>query len=201
MLVKVAVTGGLSCGKSSICRIFKELGAHVVSSDEIVHNLLMSPTTPLGQQVVALLGTDIIVNGQIDRSIIAKKVFNDRVLLQSLENIIHPAVFNEIDKQYQQLKDKDNLTFFVAEIPLLFETNGESHYDYTVVVETSKKLSQERFKATTGHENEEYERRMARQLPPEIKAARADFVINNNGNLSQLRQATVALNNFILLST
>ena len=75
-LRKVAVTGGLSCGKSSVCRIFKELGAYVVSADEIVHRLL-STKTNLGQQVISLLGKEIITNGKINRSTIAKKVFND----------------------------------------------------------------------------------------------------------------------------
>ncbi len=87
-LEKVAITGGLSCGKSSVCRYFKELGAYVISADEIVHQLLI-PTNELGQEVIALLGKDIAVNGTIDRSMIAKKVFENKTLLLSLEKLIH----------------------------------------------------------------------------------------------------------------
>src|SRR5262245_55950333 len=101
ILKKVAVTGGLSCGKSSVCRIFKELGAYVVSADDIVHQLLTPQTKP-GQQVIELMGSDIVVDQHIDRSKIAKKVFGNLKLLKSLEQILHPAVRHEIDKKYQQ---------------------------------------------------------------------------------------------------
>ena len=116
-LKKVAITGGLSCGKSSVCRLFKELGAHVVSADEIVHQLLSS-TKRLGQQVIELLGDDIVVDGKIDRNIIAKKVFEDKILLHSLEKLIHPVVLNEIEKQYQQISNQGTFPLFIAEIPL-----------------------------------------------------------------------------------
>ena len=120
-LRKIAITGGLSCGKSSVCRIFKELGAYVISADEVVHQLL-SPTTNLGRQVISLLGADIVVDKQIDRSKIAKKVFKQPALLQSLENLLHPAVRDEIEKQYQQIANQPSPPLFVVEIPLLFET-------------------------------------------------------------------------------
>lgn len=115
-LRKVAITGGLSCGKSSVCRFFKELGAHVVSADEIVHQLL-SPTQRLGQQVIALIGGDIVVNGKIDRSIIAKKVFDNKRLLHSLEELIHPVVLNEIEKQYQQVSNQGKAPLFYSRNP------------------------------------------------------------------------------------
>src|ERR1700733_7337913 len=121
-LRKIAVTGGLSCGKSSVCRIFKELGATVVSADEIVHQLL-SPQVSFGQQVIMLMGPDIVVKGQIDRSRIAKKVFNNRTLLNSLEKILHPAVNNEIENLYQTALAKHKDKIFVAEIPLLYESD------------------------------------------------------------------------------
>ena len=81
----MAVTGGLSCGKSSVCRIFKELGAYVVSADEIVHQLL-SPDTNLGQKIISLLGTEIVVNQKLDRSRIAEMYFKNPELLNRLKN-------------------------------------------------------------------------------------------------------------------
>lgn len=188
-LKKVAVTGGLSCGKSSVCRFFKELGAHVVSADEIVHQLL-SPTTDLGQNVINLIGQDVVVDGQIDRTIIAKKVFNNSRLLESLERLLHPAVLDEIQKHYQQIKDSPNVSLFIAEIPLLFEIHGENMFDYTIAVVADPKVCKERFKASTGYDNDEYDKRMVRQLPPEEKMKRADFVINNVGSLPETFEAT-----------
>lgn len=187
-LSKVAVTGGLSCGKSSVCRFFKELGSYVVNADEIVHQLL-SPQTDVGQQIINLLGNDIVVDGKIDRGIIANKVFNNHALLLSLEKLLHPVVLNEIEKQYQRAKTKQQVPLFIAEVPLLFEVNGQDYFDLTIDVWSDPEACQKRFKATTGYDADEYEKRMSRQLPPEEKAKRADIIINNTGNLQELRNA------------
>lgn len=191
-LIKVAVTGGLSCGKSSVCRIFKELGAHVVNADEIVHQLL-SPNTNLGQQVIRLIGDDVVVNGQIDRKVIAKRVFDNQVLLLSLEKLLHPAVLNEIERQYQQVKGQHSASLFVAEIPLLYEAAGEDKFNYVIDVWCDPQTCRKRFKEATGYGDDEYEKRMARQLPPEEKAKRADYVINNCGSRENMRSAVVAI--------
>jgi dephospho-CoA kinase len=178
-LRKVAVTGGLSSGKSSACRFFKELGAYTVSADEIVHQLL-SPYTALGQQVINLLGKDILVNDQIDRSKVAKKVFNEPSLLHSLEKLLHPAVISEIERQYQKASAQGKATLFVAEIPLLFEIGSEAYFDFIVAVHADSEICRHRFKAATGLNDHEYDRRMTYQMPSKEKARRADYVLNNN---------------------
>jgi dephospho-CoA kinase len=193
-LNKVAVTGGLSSGKSTACRFFKELGAHVVNADEIVHQLL-SPKNPIGQQVITLFGEDVVVNGQIDRSKIANIVFNHPKLLRSLEKLLHPAVMSEIDKQYQQVKHQGKATLFIAEVPLLFEIEGEQFFDYTIAVSTDSAVSRQRFKASTGYGDDEYNKRMGQQMAPEEKTQRADFVINNSGSEEEMRRTVSDLYN------
>jgi dephospho-CoA kinase len=190
-LKKVAVTGGLSCGKSLVCCIFKEIGATVVSADEIVHQLL-SPKEPIGQRVIELLGSDIVVSEQIDRFKIAEKVFDRPVLLHSLEQILHPEVKHEIERKYQQAALDEKSTLFVAEIPLLFESEPEQ-LDATIAVISDINLCKKRFKESTGYDEREFEKRMARQLSPEEKARRATFVISNNGSKEDLRQAVIAI--------
>lgn len=189
---KVAITGGLSCGKSSVCHVFKELGAHVVSADEIVRQLL-SPKRHLGQQVIALLGKDIVVEGEIDRRKIAEKVFRDRALLRSLENLIHPVVLSEIEKQYQQVNHQGKAPLFIAEIPLLFEVAQEQTFDATIVIWADPKACKERFIAMTGFGSDEYDKRMANQMSLDEKIKRADYVINNSGNKEDMHKAVVAL--------
>lgn len=188
-LVKVAVTGGLSCGKSSACRIFKELGAYVVSADEIVHRLLSQANSTLGKQVIGLIGKDIVINHQIDRSQIAKKVFKHPELLKALESLLHPAVRQETEKLYNQVKEARQAPLFVAEIPLLYETGGDSFFDYIIVVRADENLCRQRFKQSTGYDEAEYERRMKRQMDTTEKAKRADFVIANNGSMEDMRKA------------
>lgn len=193
-LRKVAVTGGLASGKSTVCRFFKELGAYVVSADEIVHQLLSSQKH-LGQQVVSLLGNEIVVDGHIDRKAVAKRVFNNPTLLLSLENLLHPAVMAEIENQYRQIQKQGGVRLFVAEVPLLFEAEAEKKFDCTIAVVSPSQASRQRFDQLTGSSSDEYDKRMARQLSPEEKARRADYVINNNGTPAELYLAVTELFN------
>lgn len=188
-LRKVAVTGGLSCGKSSVCRFFKKFGAVVVSADDIVHRLL-SPETDLGRKVIQLIGSDIVFNNQIDRSKIAEKVFNQPSLLRSLEKIIHPAVNEEIKKQYIQANQQEIGKLFVAEIPLLFEAGMENFFDTIITVLSDPLISQRRFQEATGKSEEEYVRRSVQQMHIQEKARRSDYVIVNNGSLEELENET-----------
>lgn len=189
-LRKVAVTGGLSCGKSTVCRIFKELGAYVVSADKIVHHLL-STDTNLGLEVVNLLGPEVMVNQKIDRSHVARLVFQNLNLLKALEEILHPAVYREIDHEYrEQQQHSSPPPLFIAEIPLLFESGGKRDFDAVIAVVADDELCLRRFEETTGWDQTEFSKRMARQLSPFEKAVRADYVIVNNGTLSELHQIT-----------
>lgn len=191
-LKKVAITGGLSCGKSSVCQIFKELSAYVVSADEIVHRLLREDRD-IARQVIELFGPEVIADRRdndsslLDRSIIAKKAFQQPKQLQALENLLHPAVYTEIEKQYQHACSLPTAKLFVAEIPLLFETHAENFFDATIAVVAPPKLCLERFTQTTGHNESEYNQRMNRQLSIDDKAAKATYVLYNEGSLLQLR--------------
>lgn len=191
VLRKIAITGGLSSGKTTVCRFLKEMGAYVVSADEIVHELL-SPHTPIGQKAIALLGSDILKEGQIDRAAIAKKVFSQPQKLRALEQILHPAVIDEINKRYQQIKSSKHI-LFVAEIPLLYESDMHPHFDAVVAVISDPSLSKQRFCQDTGYPEQEFDRRMARQWDPKQKEAQADFTIFNNGTLDQLKESVKKL--------
>lgn len=192
-LRKVAVTGSLSCGKSSVCLILKELGAYVVSADKVVHQLLSSKTN-LGQKVIKLLGSDICVNQEIDRSRVAHIVFHNVTLLKALEKLMHPAVYKELELEYQKQKELPQPpSLFVAEIPLLFEIGWDKYYDVTIAVAADPEICCRRFEETTGKGSTEFYSRMARQLPLLTKMELADYVIMNNSTLSDLHQTTKKL--------
>lgn len=192
-LKKVAVTGGLSCGKSSVCRILKELGAYVVSADKIVHQLLSSDTN-LGQEVVKLLGSDVLVGQQLNRSRIAQIVFQDLDLLRALEKLIHPAVYRELDQDYRRQQSLSNPPpLFVAEIPLLFESGGRRDFDVVIAVIANPDICYQRFEKATGYDQKEFNKRMAQQLSLHDKAMQADYVMMNNGSLSDLQQTAKEL--------
>jgi len=192
-LRKIAVTGGLACGKSSVCRILEKHGAYVVSADAIVHRLL-SPDTAIGQKVIELLGSTIIVrNHTLDRKEIARIVFSDPLKLRALEKIIHPAVLNEIQKRFQAVRKQGKFKLFVAEIPLLYESEGELFFDLVIAVTAEEEIARRRFQEASGRSEQDYERRMARQMPTQEKAARADYPLTNNGSLQDLENQMMPL--------
>lgn len=184
-LRKIAVTGGLSAGKTTVCQLFKELGAYVVSADEIVHQLL-SPGTPTAQQVINLLGSDVLTEKKIDRNKIADIVFSQREHLSALEAILHPEVFDEIERRYQHVVQEKKHALFVVEIPLLYEAKAEGLFDVVISVVAERGLCQIRF-AKNGGNALEFDKRMLRQISPEYKAKRAHYTIENSGTLEQLK--------------
>jgi dephospho-CoA kinase len=191
---RVAITGGLSSGKSSVCRFFNELGAKVVSADQIVHTLL-NPNTELGHQIIELLGNNIVIDsgpskGQFDRKKIAESVFQKPEKLKKLESLLHPAVRVRILEEAQLAEQDPSIPLFVAEIPLFFES-GNHNEDYEgfipIVVIADENECQKRFVEKTKEPPEEFARRMKQQMSPKEKARNATYIIYNQGTLQDLK--------------
>lgn len=191
-LKKIAITGGVASGKTSVCRFLEELGAYVVNADAIVHELL-TPDTDLGQQVIRQFGPEIVKNGQISRRVVAEKAFKDSRALKKLEELLHPAVLKKIEEFYSSACKEGRYASFVVEIPLLFEIGADKFYDVIVVVLSDEAKAKKRFEQT-GFQKTEYDLRMSRQLKPEHKAAKAHYTIHNNGSMAELREEVAKLN-------
>lgn len=183
----IAITGGLSSGKSTVCQIFKELGAYTVSSDEIVHNLLLHDRI-LQEKIARLLGADVLTNHHLDKEKIAERVFSDREKLKALERLIHPLVFHEISRIYDSIKNERGYPLFIAEVPLLFESKGAPHFDAIITVASDEKSCKERFLKQKGKTEAEFNDRMMRQMKTEEKAARSSHVILNTGTMDDLKK-------------
>lgn len=197
-LKKLAITGGLSSGKTTVCHLFKDLGAFVVSADEIVHNLLV-PNSIIGQKIIQLFGPNIVENNSLNRKKIAQQAFLDVRLLKALEALIHPVVYIEIEKEYQHAKQSGKYPLFIAEIPLLYELFKQDEFDIVITVTANLSICQERFIKQTHQTIREFEQRMAQQIDPENKARKSDYVIKNNGSLAHLKDQVTKL--YSLLTT
>lgn len=197
-LKKLAITGGLSSGKTTVCHLFKDLGAFVVSADKIVHNLLV-PDSVIGQKVIQLFSLNIVENNSLNRKKIAQQAFLDLKLLKALEALIHPVVYAEIEKEYQHARQAGKYLLFVAEIPLLYELFKQDEFDIVITVTANLSICQERFIKQTHQTIREFEQRMAQQINPENKAKKSDYVIKNNESLACLRDQVTKL--YSLLTT
>lgn len=196
-LKKLSVTGDPGSGKSTVCSIFKELGSYIVSADDIVRELLVT-TSSVGQKVIQLLGPSIVKEDRLDRQTIANMVFDDIYLLKELEGILHPEVHKIIQMNYKKVCRGNDYSLFVAEIPLLYESNSESFYDIVIFVSANQNLCMSRFLYKKGCSQQEFYRRLKRFLPIEERKTRANFVIENNGTIEQLREKIIKLNTLIL---
>jgi dephospho-CoA kinase len=178
--VAVAVTGGIGAGKSEALASFARHGAAVVSSDEIVHELLRSD--PEVQAAVrerwgeSMLGPD----GAVDRDRVANVVFTDRRELEWLESLLHPRVVATYLRWREQLAElPDPPAVCVTEVPLLYEVGGEERFDAVVVVTASPEVRISRRMAPM-------QDREQRLIPDGDKVARADFAFVNDGSLEEL---------------
>jgi dephospho-CoA kinase len=197
-LRKVAITGGVASGKSVVAQDLRDLGAQVVDTDAIVHDLL-TPRTSIGQRVIHLLGPDILEGGKLSRRKIAERVFKDPEQLYALEQILHPAVFQKMVEFYEQACSQNTARAFVVEVPLLFEAGWEDWFDWVLAVLADDATCRARFRYA-GFSDEEYHLRMKRQLPPEEKARRADSIMINNGSLTELHKQVVMISKEVFSS-
>ncbi len=179
-LKKIAITGSVAAGKSQVNSYFKKYGAYTVNSDKIVHKLL-SINSPLGKQIIKLLGKDILVNNEINREKIAEKVFSNSEKLKNLEKLIHPYVFDEIKNEYDKAKN-EKYNLFVVEMALLFEVGAESFYDYIITVIANINTRKERYKKN------DFEKREQRLFPQDKKAKLSNFTIVNETSLEELEK-------------
>lgn len=186
-LKKIAITGGVAVGKSTACELFKKHGAHLVNSDAIVHRLLESNPNAI-EKVRNLLGDGVFTQGKIDRMKVANVVFKDPQKLRDLEKVLHPEVIKEIDGEAKKCQSP----LFVAEVPLLFEAGHEDHFDCIIAIKSTSDEAIARYKKA-GHDIEDYDRRMARQIGEEEKSKRADYTIANDGSIKQLEDKVLAL--------
>jgi dephospho-CoA kinase len=178
--VAVAVTGGIGAGKSEALKAFARHGAAVISSDEIVHELLRSDSEV--QAAIRERWGDAMLDpdGGVDRDAVAHVVFTDRGELQWLESLLHPRVVGTYLHWREKLAELPQPpAVCVTEVPLLYEVGGEERFDAVVVVTASPEVRISRqFRPMQDREQ--------RLLSDEEKLARADYSFVNDGSLEEL---------------
>lgn len=189
----IAVTGPLASGKSTFVEMFDSLGAETVSSDELVHDLLAGDTEAV-EAITRRFGEGVRdEEGGIDRKALGRVVFGEAEALQDLEDILHPRVREETDRRARA----SVADLFVAEIPLLFEGGGSDRFDLTVAV-TAPRERRRAWAEERGMDEEQVRGIEARQLSGEEKARKADVVVENDGDLDNMREQARVLADRVL---
>jgi dephospho-CoA kinase len=180
----VGLTGGLGSGKSTALAALGRLGAEVISSDDVVHELYGEPE--LRDAVVARFGPDVARDGVVDRTVLAERAFAREEDRAWLEGLLWPLVGARVGAWLERTRARRPAPrAAVVEVPLLFEAGLGDLYDATIAVVSGEELRRERA-AARGHAV--VDERAARQLSQEQKAARATFVVRNDGTVEQLEQ-------------
>lgn len=178
--MRIGLTGGIGCGKSTVARMMAERGLRTIDSDAIVRDLLTND----GEVITAVrsrFGDAAVGEDGVDRRHLAGVVFRDTEALSWLEQLLHPRVRTV----WTAYVDADPDRSAVVEIPLLFEKNLENSFNITVAVASGRDQQHSRLR-DKGISEEDASARIARQMPLEQKIARADYVILNTGSLSFL---------------
>ena len=196
-LKRVAITGTIASGKSTVLNILKALGAYTVDADKLLH-AAFSNDISLRQQLERLFGVAVFLpHGDVNRAYIAEEISRTPAKAVELERICHPYLLESLDKLYRKVKSQSGQKcLFVAEVPLLFEstTPFKEWFDITCAIYASDDLCKKRFLQEREDTKEsaeiQFSWRRNRQLPGEQKKQKADYVIENRGTLDELRQKT-----------
>lgn len=180
-MIKVALTGGIGSGKSTAGDFFEDLGAVVVDADQLAREVIERGTEGF-DELVATFGDEVLTNGILDRRKLGEIVFADPKARKTLEEIIHPRVAEAFDEIVQE-SPADSV--IVYQIPILVETKGEDRFDYVITVESNLDLRIARLKER-GMKSYEIDARLKTQASDEQRAAIADLIFKNDGDLDQL---------------
>jgi dephospho-CoA kinase len=178
-MIRIAITGSIGMGKSTVASMFARAGIPVFDADAEVRRL-QGP----GGALVERIGEHFpgtVESGVLDRDKLANVVLEDRQLLAELESIVHPAVRDAREAFMVKHRDAPALLF---DIPLLFETGGEKEFDKTVVVSAPAPVQVERVLGRSGMTAQKLQSILQRQMPDDQKRERADFVVDTSGDLS-----------------
>jgi len=191
-MLKVAITGNIASGKSSLAGIWVRAGVPLVSADGLAREAV-EPGTPGLEAVLRAFGPGIIGDdGTLDRDSLRGIVFRDPALRHQLEAILHPLI-NNLRKEWLQRQADKGSKLAVAEIPLLFEAGLEENFDLVVFVDAPSQERLRRLVEIRGLNPEEALRILDAQMSPDQKLTRADYVIHNSGTEVELEVRALAL--------
>lgn len=184
-MLLVGLTGNIASGKSEVARQFAERGATVIDADLLAREAVQ-PGQPALEAIAARFGPAVLAaDGTLDRAALRARVFADPAELEALNAILHPDIGRRRDRLVAAARARGDAVV-VCDIPLLFERNLVDDFDLVVLVDAPRELRLDRLVRDRGLAEAEAMRMIAAQMPAELKRARADVIIDNDGSRATL---------------
>ncbi len=191
-MLLVGLTGNIAGGKTEVSRLLGERGATIIDSDVLAREVV-EPGTPALAAIAANWGRSVLApDGSLDREALRSTVFQDPDELQELNEIVHPEIEKRREAAIAEARQRGD-SVVVCVVPLLFEKHMVDEFDKIVLVDAPRPVRFERLQKKRGIEEAEALRMIAAQMPAELKRARADYVIENKGSMTELKQEVDAL--------
>ncbi len=189
----VGLTGGIGSGKTTVAKMFEELGIAIFVADTEAKKL-MENSAEIHQELIKLFGEEVMDKNDLpNRKFIAGKVFKDKDLLEKLNQIIHPRVAD----YFQTWKTEQNTPYIIYEAAIIFEKNLQDRFDYTIIVTAPKEEKLQRVVQRDQTSKEEVVERMKNQWSDNKKIELADFQIENK-DLEHTKKIVLQLHKHLL---
>ena len=187
-MLKVGLTGGVGSGKSELSRFFSKWGAYIFDADKEAKIIIDSKET-VQKEIISEFDTNILnAENKIDRKKLARIAFQDEGHQLRLNSIMHPHVFQEIDKQFDNVSSANKHKIFVVDAALIYESGADTHMDFVIVITSLLRFRAERAMGRGNMTREDFMKRVDLQWTDEDKAHMADYIISNNNSLEDLKK-------------
>jgi dephospho-CoA kinase len=187
-MLRVGLTGGIASGKSTVARIFRELGASVLDADRIAREIVPPGSAALAR-IVRAFGKEMLgPDGTLNRAALAAVVFANEGKRRVLEGILHPLILDEIDRRIEKLARDDPGGVVVVEAALILELGRQTEFDALVVVWAEEEQQRRRLMKRDNLSAEDVDQRLGAQMPLAEKRRRAQFVVDNSGDPAGCRK-------------
>ena len=193
----IGMTGGIGSGKNQVADIFNQLGFYTIDSD-ISSRKVMEKGEAAYEKIVSFFGSDILdENDNILRKKLGDIVFSDKAKLKTLENIVHPAIYEYERKERSKIYGRDDKAVVITHAALIIESGSIDRYDALIVISCPDELQVERVMQRDNFSEEKARNIVAHQMPNEERLKYADFIIDNSSTLDDLYNEVKRVHNLI----
>lgn len=193
----IGMTGGIGSGKNQVADMFNQLGFYTIDSD-ISSRKVMEKGEAAYEKIVSFFGRDILdENGNILRKKLGDIVFNDKEKLKTLENIVHPAIYEYERKERSKIYGRDDKAVVITHAALIIESGSIDKYDALIVISCPDELQVKRVMQRDNFSEEKARNIVSHQMPNEERLKYADFIIDNSSTLDDLYKEVKRVHNLI----